>query len=129
MSIDDKFQANIKQGFKRAFSWNKYRPEIAAKPKGNNIDYTIDPGFKNINRLLVLSFKNPDNDLGRDSYDKYYVPLEEIKYFNTLINDKPFFDQNVEKKAGRVWKTCWNIKKRWLYNRKFIRLFVPSKIF
>ena len=79
--------------------------------------------------MLVLSFKNPDNDLGRDSYDKYYVPLEKIKYFNTLINDTPFFDQNVEKKARRVWKTCWNIKKRWLYNRKLIRLFVPSKIF
>ena len=39
-----------------------------------------DPTFRNINRLFLLSFKNGDNDLTRNTFDKYYyVPLVEIK--------------------------------------------------
>ena len=50
-------------------SWNKYRSEITAQPK--NIDYLIDQIFRNINRLVALSFKNGDNDLTRYSLEKY----------------------------------------------------------
>ena len=39
----------------------------------------VDPTFRNINRLLVLSSKNSDNNLSKDSFDKYYVPLVEVK--------------------------------------------------
>ena len=31
-----KFWENIKQGFKRIISWNKYRSEITAQPKARN---------------------------------------------------------------------------------------------
>ena len=86
---------NIKQGFKRTISWNKYRSEITTQPK-NNLDYLIDPTFRNINRLFDLSFTNGNNDPTRDSFDKYYVPLVEIKDFNALIDNKPFFDQPVK---------------------------------
>ena len=88
-----KFLENIKQGFKRTISWNKYRSEITTQPKNNNLDYLIDPTFRNINRLFVLSFKNGDNGPTRKSFDKYFMPLVEIKDFNTLIDNKPFFDQ------------------------------------
>ena len=81
---------NIKLGFKRAISWNKYRSEITTQPKNNTLDYLIDPTFRNINRLLVLSFKNGDNDPTRYFLDKYYMPLVEIIDFNALINNKPF---------------------------------------
>ena len=56
LSINDniKFLENIKQGFKRTISWNNYRSEITAQPKNNNLDYLIDPTFRNINRLFVL---------------------------------------------------------------------------
>ena len=30
-----KFLENIKQGFKRTISWNKYRSEVTAQPKNN----------------------------------------------------------------------------------------------
>ena len=43
----------FKQEFKRATSWNKYRPEIATLPKNNILDYLIDPTFKNINTLCT----------------------------------------------------------------------------
>ena len=87
MPINDniEFLENIKQGFKRTISWNKYRSEIATRPKNNNLDYLIDPTFRNMNRLFVLSSKNGDNDPTRYSFNKYYMPLVEIEDFNALI--------------------------------------------
>ena len=99
LSINDKikFLKNIKQGFKRTISLNKYRSEITAQTK-NNLDYLIDPIFRNINRLFILSFKNGNDNPTRDSSEKYYIPLVEIKDFNALIDNKSFFDQPVKNK-------------------------------
>ena len=58
--------------------------------KKKNIDYLIYSTFRNINRFFVLSFKNGKNDSMRNSFEKYYIPLVEIKDFNALIG-KPFF--------------------------------------
>ena len=98
LSINDniKFLENIKQGFKRTISGNKYRSEITIQLKNNNLDYLIDSTFRNINRLFVLSLKNCNNDPGRGSFDKYYTPLVEIKDFISVIDNKPFFDQAVK---------------------------------
>ena len=68
------FLENIKQGFKRTISWKKYRSEITTQPKDNDLDYLIDPTFRNINRLFVLALKNGDNYPTRNSFDKYYIP-------------------------------------------------------
>ena len=56
----------------------------------------IDPTFKNIKRLFLQSFKVGENDPTRDSFHKYYMPLIEIKDFNELFDNKPFFDQPVK---------------------------------
>ena len=69
---------------------------MATQPKNNNLDYLIDSVFRIINRLFVFSFKNVNNDPKRDSFDKYYIPLVEIKDFNALIDNKPFFVQLVK---------------------------------
>ena len=100
LSINDniKFLKNIKQGFKRIISWNRYRSEITTQPKNNNLDYLADPTFRDINRLFVLSFKNGNTDPMRDSFDKYYMPLVEIKDFNALIDNKPFLDHPAKNK-------------------------------
>ena len=73
LSVNDniKFLENIKQGFKRTISWNKYISEITTQIKDNSLDYLIDPTFRNINRLFVLSFKNGNNDPTRASFEKY----------------------------------------------------------
>ena len=34
----------------------------------------------------------------KGSFDKYCMPLEEIKDFNALIDNKPFFDQPMKNK-------------------------------
>ena len=98
LSLFIEYLENIKQGFKRTVSWNKYRSEITTQPKNNYSAYLIDPTFRNINRLFVLSFKNGNNDPTRNSFDRYYMPLVEIKDFNALIDSKPFFDQPVKSK-------------------------------
>ena len=85
----------IKQGFTRTIFWNKYRSEITQQPKNNNLDYLIDPTFRNINRLFVLSFKN---DPTMKSFYKNYIPLVEIKDCNLLISNKTFFNQPVKHK-------------------------------
>ena len=41
---------------------------------------------KSINWLLVLSFKNGDDDPTRSSFDEYYILLVEMKDFNALID-------------------------------------------
>ena len=60
--------------------------------------YMIDPTFRNINRLFVLSIKSGGNDPTKNYFDKNYLPLVEIKDFNALIDIKPFFDQTVKNK-------------------------------
>ena len=105
MSINDNiFLGNIKQGFKKIISRNKYRSEITTQKTANNLDYLTDPTFRNINRLLVLSFKNGDNDPTINSFDEYYMPLVETKDFNPLIDNKPFFDQLVKNKQNAYEK-------------------------
>ena len=93
LSINDniKFLENIKQGFKKTVSWNKYRSEITTQPKTNDLVYLIDATFWNINRLSVISLKHGNNVPTRDSFHKYYMQLVEIKDFNVLIDNKPFF--------------------------------------
>ena len=58
----------------------------------------IDPMFRNINRLFVLSFRNDDDDPATDSFDTYYMVLVKIKNFNALIDSKPFFEQPIKNK-------------------------------
>ena len=60
--------------------------------KNDNLYYMIDETFRNINRLFVLSFENSFIDPTRNSFDEYYIPLVEIKNFNALIDNKPFFN-------------------------------------
>ena len=93
-----KFLKNIKQIFKRTISWNKYRSEITTKTKNNILDYLIDLTCRIINRLFLLSFKNGNDDPTRNSFNKYYMALVEIKDHNALIDNKPFFDQPVKNK-------------------------------
>ena len=85
-----KFLENIKQGFKRTISWNKFRSEITTQTKNNNLDYMIDPAFTNINILFALSFKNGDDYPARNSFNEYYMVLVEIKDFNALVENQPY---------------------------------------
>ena len=62
----------------------------------------IDPRLRKINSLFVISFKNGGNDPTRNSFDEYYLPLVQIKDFNALKDNNPFFDQPVKKQARNI---------------------------
>ena len=93
---DIKFLEQLKSGFKRTIKWNKYRSQITIQPQNNNLNYLIDPTFRNVNRLFVLSLSRNNNTDSRDSFSHYYVPNVEIKDFNVLIDRESFFDLPVK---------------------------------
>ena len=68
---DNKLLEQLKIGFRRSTKWNKYMSQMSNQNKNNNLNYLIDPTFSNVNKLFVLSFENED---GRTSYYKYYMP-------------------------------------------------------
>ena len=70
--------------------------------KNNNLNYSIDPTFSNVNRLFVLSSENEDD---RTSYFKYYMPSLEIKDYNVLIDGNAFFElpvKNIEENYEKI---------------------------
>ena len=52
-----KLLQQLKSGFKRAVSWNKYlsKPELLAQ--NPNLNHLIEPSFQGVNRLFALSFE------------------------------------------------------------------------
>ena len=93
---DIKLLEQLKTGFKRTIKWNKYRSQMPIQLKNNNLNYLIDPAFKNVNRLFVLSFPRNNNTDNRYSFSNYYVPKVKINDFNVLIDGKSFFDLPVK---------------------------------
>ena len=47
--------------------WNKSRSEITKQSRNINLDYMINPTFRNVNSLFVLSFKTGAIDPARNS--------------------------------------------------------------
>ena len=88
-----KLLPQLKSGFKRTISWNKYlaKPELLAQ--NTNLNHLIEPSFQGINRLFVLAF---ENDAQRTSNKRYYIPNVEIKDYNVMIDGKNFFDQPIK---------------------------------
>ena len=62
--------------------------------------------FRIINRLSVHSFSVNANDNDdfpeKNSFDKYYITLVEIKDVNVLINNKPFFELPIQANKNRI---------------------------
>ena len=51
-----KLLQQLKSGFTKTFNWNKYQSKVTLQRKNQYLDYLIDPGFQEVNRLFVLSF-------------------------------------------------------------------------
>ena len=66
-----KLLPQLKSGFKRTISQNKYlaKPELLAR--NQNLNHLIEPTFQGINRLFVLAFENDDQKI---SNKRYYIP-------------------------------------------------------
>ena len=68
---------------------------MSNETENKNLNYLIDTTFTNVNRLFVSSY---ENETDRNSFSKNYVPKDEIKDFNILIDEKLFFDIPVKNK-------------------------------
>ena len=89
---NEKLLQQLKSGFKKTISWNKYESSIKTSAQNRYLDYLINPSFQGVNRLFVLSFEN-END--RLSHSTYYLPKVEIKDYNVMIDGRNFFDQPI----------------------------------
>ena len=116
---DNKPLEQLKTGFKKTVTWNKYRSEMSNQTRNNNLNYLIDPTFTNFNRLFVLSY---ENETDRTSFSEYYVPKVEIKDFNVLIDGKPFSEIPVKSKEEAYEAIIEMIKNNDYTNRQFIEL-------
>ena len=85
---NSKLLPQLKNGFKRTITWNKYliKPEFLAK--NANLNHLIEPSFQGINRLFILAF---ENDNQRTSNKRCYIPNVEIKDYNVMIDGKKLF--------------------------------------
>ena len=112
-----KLLSQLKWGFKRTISWNKYlsKPELLAR--NPNLNYLVEPSSQGVNRLFVLAF---ENDAQRTSNKRHYLSDVQIKDYNVMIDGKKFFDQPV--KNDKV--TYKNISKLLLVKEMTIQLVV-----
>ena len=99
-----KLTPQLKSGFERIISWNKYLAKSELLARNSNLNDLIEPRFQGVNRLFVLAF---ENDAQRISNKRYDIPNVEIKEYNVMIDGKNIFDQPV--KINKV--TYENIRK------------------
>ena len=78
--------------------------------------------------MFVISFKNGNDHPRKDSFDEYYMPLVEIKDFNSLFDTKYLFDKLVKNKDEAYGKLVEMSKNNYYTMGNFIRLFLSSKI-
>ena len=104
---NEKLLPQLKSGFNRKISWNKYlaKPELLAQ--NANLNYLIKPSFQSVNRLFLLAFELDNDNDWRASNKRYYIPNVEIKDYNVMIDGKNFFDQPI----NNMIKTYENIRK------------------
>ena len=95
LSKDDgiKLLTNLKSGFTREITWNKYRSQMTTEAINNNLNSLIDPTFTNVNRLFVLAYQTADD---RQWFSQYYLPKVMVKEFNIIINKLAFFDLSIK---------------------------------
>ena len=106
LSTEDnaKLLQQLKSNFKRKINWNKYESSVKTFAQNRYLNYLINPSFRGVNRLFVLSFENEDD---RISHSMYYLPKVEIKDYNVMIDGRTFFNQPI----NNINKTYENIRK------------------
>ena len=71
-----KLLPQLKSGFNRTMSWNKYLSKPESLAQNPNLNHLVEPTFQGVNRPFVLVF---EDDAQRTSNIRYYIPNVEIK--------------------------------------------------
>ena len=101
---NEKLLQQLKYGFKKTISWNKYESTIKTFAQNRYLNYLVNRSFRGANRLFILAFEDESD---RTSHLTYYLPKEEIKDYNVMIDGRNFFDQPINSMS----KTYENIRK------------------
>ena len=60
----------------------------------------LDPSFQGVNRLLVMAYNKlaaaNDNQFNRNSKRVYYLPRNDLKKYNVIIDGRNFYDNPIE---------------------------------
>ena len=83
-----KLLQQLKSGFKRTISWNKYESNIKTFAQARYLNYLINPSFQGVNRLFVFSFENKKDST---SHSIYYLSKVGWKDYNVMIDGKSVF--------------------------------------
>ena len=54
---DNKLLEKLKSGFTKTIKWNKYMSKISTQARNDNLNYLIDPTFRNVNMYYLLKMK------------------------------------------------------------------------
>ena len=92
---ENKSYTELKTGISFEFTWSKYRSQVINQPATNNLIFLINPTVNNVNRLFVLTFSNEED---RSGFSKCYTITVEIKDFNVLIDQAPFYEIPIKNK-------------------------------
>ena len=84
-----KLLPQLKLGFKRTITGNKYLPKPELLTWNANLNHLIEPSFQGVNRIFVLAF---ENDAQRTSNKIFYIPNVETEDYNVMIDGKNFFE-------------------------------------
>ena len=90
----------MKPSFKRTINWNEYQAKITIQVANPYLDYLTDPSFQGVHGFFVLSLENTRD---RTVNNKYFLPSEEIKDYNVMINGKNFFRLTSKKQSKNIW--------------------------
>ena len=66
-----KLLPQLKSGFKKTMSWNKYLSKPTLLARNRILNHLIEPSFQAVNRLFVLALEDDDQ---RISNKRYYIP-------------------------------------------------------
>ena len=70
---NSKLLQQLKSGFKRVISWNKYLSKLELLAQNSNLNHLVEPSFQVVYRLFVLAF---ENDTQSSAVPKHiFIPL------------------------------------------------------
>ena len=70
-----KLSLQLKSGFKRTISWNKYLSKLELSARNLNLNNLIEPRFQGVIRTFVLAFEHDDDNDKRLSNKGYLFQM------------------------------------------------------
>ena len=90
------------KGFQRSIYWNEYKTkEQSEDANAKATKYiNLDPSFQGVNRLFVIAYNRlaaaNDNQFNSNSQQIYYLPRNDLKKYNVIIDGRSFYDNPIE---------------------------------